>query len=92
MNDCMIFRSHFCHMVDVTELPAVIYQGMGGNNIQNLLKFQVIIVPDSFPGEGFVIYLNEAYNAVPVKRKALLFYKLVQSIIQRIMQKSCIGS
>ena len=88
----MIFGSHFRYMMDVTELPAVIYQGMGGNNIQNLLEFQVIIVPDSFPGERFVIHLNEAYNAVPVKRKALLFYKLVQSIIQRIMQKSCIGS
>ena len=55
MDDRMIFGSHFRYMMDVTELTAVIYQGMGGNNIQNLLEFQVIIVPDSFPGEGFVI-------------------------------------
>ena len=92
MNDCMIFRSHFCHMVDVTELPAVIYQGMGGNNVQNLFEFQVIIVPDSFLGERFIIYLNEAYNTVPVKRKTLFLHKLMQSIVQRIMQKSRVGS
>ena len=80
----MIFGSHFRYMMDVTELTAVIYQGMGGNNIQNLLKFQVIIVPDSFPGEGFVIHLNEAYNAVPVKRKALFLHKLMQSIAEKL--------
>ena len=87
--------SHFCSsgvgharifFIDVAQKPIVIHHKIGADNIQNLLHFQIVIVPDAAASARYRIDMAEADNAGIKTGAGMLLGKLSERLLQRVGQ------
>ena len=56
--------SDFCGVIGVTQKAAVVFHHKGSNHVQELLQFQIIVIPDMGDGELLAVDMGKADNAV----------------------------
>ena len=83
---CDIFLAQLRGVIDVEQKPIVIHHKIGADNVQNLLHFQIVIVPDAAASARYRIDMAEADDARLKMGKRMIFDKLSERLLQRVGQ------